>query len=86
MTTKVKDGVAIWSRVGAARYRYNYPLHDLSLADLKVLLDYLSDMMDVYREEPDGGTYQSYENAFRKVHDEWDGRLEALGLLPNDRG
>lgn len=82
----MKDNSNTWGHAGATRYRYNYPLHDLSLGDLKAMLDYLSDMMDLYREEPDGDMYQSYENAFRKVHDEWDGRMKGLGLLPGDRG
>lgn len=54
-------------------------LEELSVADLKALMDYLSEMMDLCRENMAfRDRYVMYEEGFAAVHEEWEKDFIAL--------
>lgn len=56
-------------------------LGELSVADLKALMDYLSEMRDLCRENMAfRDRYVMYEEGFAAVHEEWEKRLVTLKL------
>lgn len=70
----------IWKNVGISSLPIN-PLSSLTIADLKSLLDLISDELDLARENGKSDDYEKAMSSFAKVHEEFMRRMKILQLI-----
>ena len=80
------DNTVLWKgtelRNSSCSKESDKSLEELSVADLKALMDYLSEMMGLCRENREfRDRYVMYEEGFASVHEEWERRLVTFKLV-----